>query len=274
MFLRSDSFGIPRLAFDIASTEVLNLFGDATITTPGFIGIGIKPTLELDLMAAQGRARIRSTNNSADGSILYFRNDTSGFNVNLGTIAFQDVNNAINSKITAGIDGSLAFWTGGPNALAVHMTVGPGGTVSVPVLQINGADVAEPFQVSTEDAPKGSLVVIDEDEPGKVKLSTHAYDPHVAGILSGANGVNSGILLSQKGFNDGGENVALSGRVYALADTSNGAIKPGDLLTSSDTPGHCMKVSDHKRAQGAIIGKAMSSLKKGKGLVLVLVSLQ
>ena len=52
---------------------------------------------------------------------------------------------------------------------------------------------------------------------------------------------------------------ALSGRVYALADASNGAIKPGDLLTSSDIPGHCMKVTDSHLAQGAIIGKAMSS---------------
>jgi hypothetical protein len=35
-----------------------------------------------------------------------------------------------------------------------------------------------------------------------------------------------------------------------------------------------MKVTDHDRARGAIIGKAMSSLEKGKGMVLVLVSLQ
>ena len=35
-----------------------------------------------------------------------------------------------------------------------------------------------------------------------------------------------------------------------------------------------MKVADHDRAQGAIIGKAMSKLESGKGLVLVLVSLQ
>jgi hypothetical protein len=122
--------------------------------------------------------------------------------------------------------------------------------------------------------PQGALVAIDEDAPGKVKLSGQAYDQHVAGILSGANGVNSGILLSQKGFNEGGQNVALSGRVYALADASNGPIKPGDLLTSSDTPGYCMKVTDHARAQGAIIGKAMSALPEGKGIVLVLVSLQ
>jgi len=68
--------------------------------------------------------------------------------------------------------------------------------------------------------------------------------------------------------------VALTGRVYVQADTSNGAIKPGDLLTTSGTPGRAMKVSDHVRAQGAILGKAMTALNEGKGLVLVLVTLQ
>jgi hypothetical protein len=46
------------------------------------------------------------------------------------------------------------------------------------------------------------------------------------------------------------------------------------MITTSDTPGHGMKVTDHSLAQGAIIGKAMSSLASGRGLVLVLVSLQ
>lgn len=154
------------------------------------------------------------------------------------------------------------------------MTITGDGTVSVGVLQINGADVAEPFELSTKDLPKGSVVIIDEENPGQLRLSEHAYDNRVAGILSGANGVHPGIRLKQQGFNDHGQEVALSGRVYAQADASYGAIKPGDLLTTSDTPGHCMKAIDSGRVQGAIVGKAMSSLKKGKGMVLVLVSLQ
>ena len=59
-----------------------------------------------------------------------------------------------------------------------------------------------------------------------------------------------------------------------LADATDGAIQPGDLVTSSATPGHAMKVADHARAQGAILGKAMTGLKQGRGLVLVLVTLQ
>lgn len=137
-----------------------------------------------------------------------------------------------------------------------------------------GADLAEPFQMSQAEIAKGSLVIIDEDNPGKLKQSAQAYDTRVAGIISGANGVNAGITLQQEGLLEGGQNVALSGRVYALADASSGAIKPGDLLTSSATPGHVMRVSDHARGHGAIVGKAMSALNDGKGMVLVLVSLQ
>jgi hypothetical protein len=68
--------------------------------------------------------------------------------------------------------------------------------------------------------------------------------------------------------------VALTGRVYCWADASDGPIQPGDLLTTSNVPGHAMKVTDHGQAQGAIIGKAMTGLEASRGLVLVLVSLQ
>jgi hypothetical protein len=107
-----------------------------------------------------------------------------------------------------------------------------------------------------------------------LKLSSRAYDTHVAGVLSGANGIHPGIQMHQQGLLEGGKNVALTGRVYVLADAANGAIKPGDLLTTSTTPGHAMKVKSHSKAQGAILGKAMTGLSTGKGMVLVLVTLQ
>jgi hypothetical protein len=149
------------------------------------------------------------------------------------------------------------------------------GSTRTKVLTITGgADIAEPFNITAENIAKGSVVIIDEETPGNLKLSTKPYDTRVAGIVSGANGIKPGISLHQEGALEGGENVALSGRVYVLADTMNGAIKPGDLLTTCATPGHAMKVSDHAKAQGAILGKAMSGLKEGKGMVLVLVTLQ
>lgn len=56
-----------------------------------------------------------------------------------------------------------------------------------------------------------------------------------------------------------------TGRVYVMADSCNGAIHPGDMLTSSSQPGDAMKVADRARAAGAIPGKAMTSLSRGRG---------
>ncbi len=149
------------------------------------------------------------------------------------------------------------------------------GTTRTSILTITGgSDLAEPFLMNAGGAPKGSVMVIDGEHPGRLKLSDRAYDTRVAGIVSGANGINPGISLQQEGVLDGGQNVALSGRVYVRADAAFGAIKPGDLLTTSSTPGHAMKAGKHAKAQGAILGKAMTSLKEGCGMVLVLVTLQ
>jgi len=139
-----------------------------------------------------------------------------------------------------------------------------------------GADLAEPFEISAADQKisEGAVVVIDEANPGHLKLSSEPYDTRVAGVVSGANGINPGIQLQQQGILESGKNVALTGRVYVQADTSNGAIKPGNLLTTSSIPGHAMKVTDHARATGAILGKAMTGLSEGNGMVLVLVTLQ
>lgn len=149
-----------------------------------------------------------------------------------------------------------------------------GNTRTCTITITGGCDLAEPFPMKEQEIEKGSVVIIDDEHPGRLKLSVRAYDKRVAGIVSGANGVNTGIALEQAGLLDQGQHVALSGRVFVRADARFGAIKPGDLLTTSDTPGHAMKVSDHGQAQGAILGKAMSGLSEDKGFVLVLVTLQ
>lgn len=164
------------------------------------------------------------------------------------------------------------------------LSISDTGVTSVRVLQITGgADFAENFDVNSAPAGTGEpsrvkagmVVSIDTLNPGKLALSAQAYDHRVAGIISGAGGVNPGMTMSQEGtLAEGKHPVALSGRVYCWVDASQGAVEPGDLLTTSATPGHAMKVTDAGRAQGAIIGKAMTGLKEGKGLVLVLVTLQ
>ncbi len=151
------------------------------------------------------------------------------------------------------------------------------GTVKCQVLKLTGgSDIAEPFDVKGTDVIKAGMVLtIDPENPGKLRISEKAYDRCVAGIISGAGSIEPGMLMGQSGsVADGEYPVALTGRVYCWADASNGSIQPGDLLTTSDTPGHAMRVTDYARSQGAVIGKVMSSLGEGQGLVLVLVTLQ
>ena len=153
------------------------------------------------------------------------------------------------------------------------------GKITTQVLQITGgSDLSENFEINAEKGAlePGMIVSIDPKNVGELVLSRTACDKKVAGIISGAGGVKTGMLMGQAGTKaDGKHPVALTGRVYCWVDAdAGGAVEAGDLITTSNTPGHGMKVSNHALASGAIIGKAMSSLEKGKGLVLVLVSLQ
>ncbi len=140
-----------------------------------------------------------------------------------------------------------------------------------------GCDLTEGFDITTKNNTEiepGTLVSIDPHTPGKLIVTTEAYDKKLAGIISGANGINPGVMMGQKGsIADGDYPVALTGRVYVKADASFGSIKSGDILTSSPISGFAMKVKKYARAQGAIVGKAMSDLEIGQGYVLVLVNL-
>jgi hypothetical protein len=204
--------------------------------------------------------------------------------------------NSLTEAMTLKANGRVGIGTTSPASL-----LDVAGTARVNVLQIDGgADLSENFEIQPaadpyrdregaglEPRPEGTqarrhevepgmVVAIDPQRPGKLRIATAAYDSTVAGIISGAGGVGTGMVMAHEGtLADGQHPVALTGRVYCMVDASYGAIKPGDLLTTSDTPGHAMKVLDRERAAGAIIGKAMTFLAAGeKGLVLVLVSLQ
>ena len=221
--------------------------GGSTLMTLGATG-------ELEVRGAENGYALRNRDNAANRWVMYSRN-------------------------SGGTD-QLAFYSqsggGDVAALSPNGDMYLVGALSTTVLTIRGgADVAEPFEMSQpEELEPGSVVIIDDEHPGKLKQSTQSNDTRVAGIISGAGGVKPGLRLHQDGVLEGDHHVALSGRVYVKADTSGGRIKPGDLLTTSDTPGHATKVTDHERSQGAILGKAMTALDEGSGLVLVLVTLQ
>lgn len=153
-------------------------------------------------------------------------------------------------------------------------TLDVNGTTRTRVLQIVGADLAEKFPTSGGAAEPGTVMEIDPANPGLLRQSQGAYNQRVAGVVSGANDFPAGAILGNLPGHDDAPPIALSGRVWTWCDAGETAIGPGDLLTTSDTPGHAMKAADRNRSHGAVIGKAMTSLKSGRGLVLVLVNLQ
>lgn len=168
----------------------------------------------------------------------------------------------------------------GTSSIVLDAEQGGDGRITTEELAITGgSDLSEQFEIQSRPADlllaPGLVVSIDAAHPGELVISSRAYERTVAGVISGAGGLKPGLMMGQADtLADGKYPVALTGRVYVYADASYGAIEPGDLLTTSDTPGHAMKVTDHTQAQGAILGKAMGSLSEGQGLVLMLVSLQ
>ena len=150
------------------------------------------------------------------------------------------------------------------------------GRTQTKVLEVlGGSDLAEKFEVQGDvTVEPGTLMVIDKANPGKLKPSETPYDGKVMGIISGAGGVNPGMVLEQEGVLEGDHVVAIAGRVYVKAEALSGPIEPGDLLTTSAIPGHAMHAADRDRAYGTVIGKALTGLEIGTGLVLVVVNLQ
>jgi hypothetical protein len=227
-----------------------------------FYGISNGPT--------RTRATVRLNNTHADGmcewalngstqATAHFQNDGSG-----QVLWLQK--DSPGNFIQAYGSGETKFW------------VDQAGVTHTKVLEIlGGADLSEKFEVGEADAAiePGTVVSIDPAHEGRLEVAATPYDHRVAGVISGAGGVRPGMLMGQDGTVASGRHpVALSGRVYCRATVANGPIAPGDLLTTSSVPGYCMRVGDPARAQGAIIGKAMGSLDRGEGLILVLVGLQ
>ncbi len=121
----------------------------------------------------------------------------------------------------------------------------------------------------------GMVVCIDTEKTETLTLCRKAYDRTTVGIISGAGGIGTGMHLGKISNTLSGEHpIALSGRVYCWTDATIAPIEIGDFLTTSNSLGHAMKATDYDRARGAIVGKAMTTLDSGKGLVLVFVALQ
>ncbi len=140
-------------------------------------------------------------------------------------------------------------------------------------IKLHGADCAERFDVAdATNVDEGTVLVIDDS--GGLRSASRAYDRRVAGVVSGAGAHKPGIILDSAHDSPDRRNVALVGKVYCKVDAEYGEVGVGDLLTTSDTPGHAMRAADPLQAFGAVIGKALAPLRAGRGLVPILVALQ
>lgn len=181
------------------------------------------------------------------------------------------------SGLTGGLRGTSSTGTGvmGSGALyGVHARLEGSTTVNSFALFVEGqarcttggwADLAEKINGS-EELEAGDVVVIDPGALHAVRRCREANDTRVAGIISTNPTILVGTLVS-----GGGYPLALSGIVPCKVTAANGAIRPGDLLTSSEVAGHAMKAVEIR--PGTIVGKALEGLDAGTGVIQVLATL-
>jgi len=191
-----------------------------------------------------------SLNFFPDGSIFYLTGSSKDQRIIIQ--AFKD-SGKVNIRDSAGIDSIVLDGAAGD-------------------IILNNADCAEHFELLNPDVEAGTVMII-EDE-GKLEESNGPYDSRVAGVLSCGGNCKPAIILDKKNSNNNQKPLALIGKVFCKAEAITEPIEVGDLLTTSSIPGHAMKASDPVRSFGAIIGKALRSLKGGRGLIPILVTLQ
>lgn len=118
---------------------------------------------------------------------------------------------------------------------------------------------------SVDPVEAGQVLAFDPRNPGRVMVAVVAADPAVVGVALG-----TALAPETEGETTVHEaRVALTGLVECRADAGYGAIRVGDLLTASPTPGHAMRALEI--VPGTILGKAAEPLEVGMGTIKVLV---
>lgn len=254
-------------AFEITANDGNNVATFVADSGSSRVGIGTtNPTSRLDVVSYTGDA-VHATH---VGSALTAAVSGVSLTVNgNGLSGRADIGNGAYGVWGQAANGIGGYFTGGTYALVAD------GRAKVGLLEISGADVAEKFLCGDENVEPGTVMEIDPEHPGQLRTAREAYSSRVAGVVSGAGDIPIGAVLGNLPGHENAPPIALSGRVWVRCDATQAAIAPGDMLTSSGTPGHAMKAADKARGYGAILGKSMSSLAQGeRGLVLVLVNLQ
>jgi len=156
-----------------------------------------------------------------------------------GSARFYDNKGAVSVEVGSLPDGSPGgVWVGGEKKL----------------------DYAETFDLARRDnVVPGSVMSMSDDGAGLV-LSSSAYDAKVVGVISGAGGYQAAFQAGARADGSADMPIAMAGRVFVRTNCSNGAVRVGDLLVASASPGVAMRSSEPARQTGAVIGKALRPL--------------
>jgi hypothetical protein len=275
-----DAIGGLKINGSPITTSQWTTSGSAISYVAGNVGIGVtNPSKPLTVQASNGANAIAINGRSDDyGYLEFFRND--GTTVSGAIYSKTDrvtITDANNTDVLTVKAGSVGIGIAPPSPSNKLHVQGDGkftGNLTVDGnISAKYQDVAE-WVPSSEQLAAGTVVVLDSTKSNQVTSSSVSYDTRVAGVIS----EQPGITLGEK--SDSKVLVATTGRVKVKVDASKGAIHIGDLLVTSDIPGVAMKseavslggVQFHR--PGTLIGKALEPLEKGKGEILVLLSLQ
>ncbi len=145
-----------------------------------------------------------------------------------------------------------------------------------------GSDFADAFDAlgGKGSFEPGDVVVLSAAKPGSVEKSSKTYDVRVVGVYSTRPGIVGADKDGVTRLDQNDIPVAIIGVVPTRVTAENGAIKPGDLLTTSSLLGHAMKASPalsngfNWYPPGTIIGKALEPLRAGTGIIKILVNIR
>jgi len=212
--------------------------------------------------SARANAALRATNGNTSGGMAAYINNNSNyatahfFNDGSGEVLYLQADGGLFIKAVNKAENDTKF------RVDYNGNVRADGTFASPA-----ADFAE-LLPSCGGLEPGDLVAIGPD--GALTLTDAPMQTNVAGIYS-----TKPAFLGGETDDVSGDRIPLAivGIVPVKASAENGAIRPGDLLVASATPGHVMRCGDSSFCGGAVVGKALSQLEDGTGIVTTLVSL-
>jgi len=230
----------------------------------------------------------------SSGTSLYIKNSGSGqkYAIYARSESSNDISVAVNGVAVR--SGSGTYYAGR------FYDSGSGGTymgLNADYRTGDAIDIAEYIYDTHGNTEPGDVVAADISIKESVVRSAEAFQVSVLGIVSTQPHMTMGadLVFDSLGVRIPGvqaTRLALNGRVPCKVTDENGPIEPGDLITSSSTPGHAMKwslldvneakdfdelksmIAENDRRRNAVIGKAVESHPSGTGKIMVLVSLQ